>query len=73
MGDSTLYAVYRIGTCGGIGLPPGSVVVTDEALDGRQRPTLDTVRAHIFEIDIYVFGRLKKISVFSDRTTKPLP
>jgi len=34
---------FRIGTCGGIGLPPGSVVVTDEALDGRQRPTLDTI------------------------------
>jgi len=34
---------FRIGTCGGIGLPPGTVVVTDEALDGRLRPIHDTV------------------------------
>ena len=34
---------YRIGTCGGIGLPPGTVVVTEEAVDGRLRPFLDTV------------------------------
>jgi hypothetical protein len=33
----------RIGTCGGIGLPPGTVVVTDEAFDGLLRPVLDTV------------------------------
>ena len=33
----------RIGTCGGIGLPPGTVVVTEEALDGQLRPYLDTV------------------------------
>ena len=37
--------MLRIGTCGGIGLPPGSVVVTEEALDGRLRPTLDTVQS----------------------------
>ena len=35
---------YRIGTCGGIGLPPGTVVVTEEAVDGRVRPVLDTVQ-----------------------------
>ena len=33
----------RLGTCGGIGLPPGTVVVTKEALDGRLRPYLDTI------------------------------
>jgi len=33
----------RIGTCGGIGLPPGTVVVTEEALDGQLRPYLDTI------------------------------
>merc|ERR1712106_1213556 len=33
---------FRIGTCGGIGLPPGTVVVTEEAVDGRVRPVLDT-------------------------------
>merc|ERR1719347_598688 len=34
---------FRIGTCGGIGLPPGTVVVTEEAVDGRVRPFLDTI------------------------------
>merc|ERR1711962_1504359 len=34
---------FRIGTCGGIGLPPGTVVVTEEAVDGRIRPVLDTI------------------------------
>jgi len=33
----------RVGTCGGIGLDPGTVVVTEEAVDGRLRPVLDTV------------------------------
>ena len=33
----------RLGTCGGIDLPPGTVVVTKEALDGRLRPYLDTI------------------------------
>merc|ERR1712126_266668 len=34
---------FRIGTCGGIGLAPGTVVVTEEAVDGRFRPVLDTI------------------------------
>ena len=40
----------RIGTCGGIGLPPGTVVVTEEAVDGRVRPVLDTVGGSYFEL-----------------------
>ena len=32
-----------MGTCGGIGLKPGTVVVTEEAVDGTLRPYLDTV------------------------------
>ena len=40
---SKYFYLYRIGTCGGIGLPPGTVVVTEEAVDGRLRPFLDTV------------------------------
>ena len=34
---------FRIGTCGGIGLEPGTVVITEEAFDGQLRPLLDTV------------------------------
>ncbi|XP_062613616.1 uridine phosphorylase 1-like [Saccostrea cucullata] len=29
---------FRIGTCGGVGLEPGSVVVTDKAVDGEMNP-----------------------------------
>ena len=49
-------AQFRIGTCGGIGLPPGTVVVTEEAVDGRLRPFLDTVTV-IANITIFYFLR----------------
>ena len=29
---------FRIGTCGGINLPPGTVVVSEGALDGKLQP-----------------------------------
>lgn len=32
------FTFIRIGTSGGIGVPPGTVVVTTEALDGQLRP-----------------------------------
>jgi len=34
---------FRIGTCGGIGLEPGTVVVSEEAVDGRVRPVHETI------------------------------
>ena len=34
---------FRIGTCGGIGLDPGSVVVSTNVLDGRLQPYHETV------------------------------
>ena len=34
---------FRIGTCGGIGLNPGSVVVSTNVLDGRLQPYHETV------------------------------
>jgi len=33
----------RLGTCGGIGLTPGTVVVTEQAVDGRLQPYLETI------------------------------
>ncbi|KAG8221906.1 hypothetical protein J437_LFUL006725 [Ladona fulva] len=36
---------FRIGTCGGIGLEPGTVVISDEAVDGLLRPVLE--QAHL--------------------------
>jgi len=35
--------LFRIGTSGGIGLPPGSVVITEQALDCRLRPFYEMV------------------------------
>ena len=50
IGDFNVYQLIvlvmylqRMGTCGGIGLQPGTVVVTEEAVDGTLRPYLDTV------------------------------
>ena len=33
----------RIGTCGGLGLPPGSVVLTEESLNGALEPWHETI------------------------------
>ncbi|XP_048835716.1 uridine phosphorylase 2 [Brienomyrus brachyistius] len=35
--------LFRIGTSGGIGLPPGTVVITDEAVDSFFRPQFEQV------------------------------
>ena len=46
----------RIGTCGGIGLEPGSVVVTNEAVDGQLRPVSENVTTHFFYfLGIFIF------------------
>ena len=34
---------FRIGTCGGINLPPGTVVVSEGALDGKLQPVHENV------------------------------
>lgn len=34
---------FRLGTCGGIGLDGGQLVITDEAVDGLMRPYLELV------------------------------
>lgn len=33
----------RIGTCGGLGLPPGTVVLTEESLNGALEPWHETI------------------------------
>lgn len=33
----------RIGTCGGIGLEPGTVVITDDAVDGLLQSSYEVV------------------------------
>ena len=57
----------RIGTCGGIGLPPGTVVVTEEAVDGRLRPFLDTVA---FIVNIAVIQYLQRNYHLFVKTTR---
>ena len=34
---------FRLGTCGGIGLDGGQLVITNEAVDGLMRPFLELV------------------------------
>ena len=50
---------FRIGTCGGINLPPGTVVVSDGALDGQLKPVHDNVRTHWrfshYEIEYHIY------------------
>ena len=43
-----------MGTCGGIGLKPGTVVVTEEAVDGTLRPYLDTVLLSSSDISFWI-------------------
>ena len=35
---------FRLGTCGGIGLDGGQLVITNEAVDGLMRPFLELVK-----------------------------
>jgi uridine phosphorylase len=37
---------FRLGTCGGLGVEPGSVVVTTEALNGQLEPFYKMVRTY---------------------------
>ena len=34
---------FRLGTCGGIGIEGGNIVITEEAVDGMGRPFLELV------------------------------
>lgn len=38
---------FRLGTCGGIGLDGGQLVITDEAVDGMMRPFLELVNERV--------------------------
>lgn len=38
---------FRIGTCGGIGVDPGTVIITDQAVDGLLRPEYRQVRRFV--------------------------
>ena len=48
---------FRIGTCGGIGLDPGSVVVSTNVLDGRLQPYHETVGySQCYTLPFYEYG-----------------
>lgn len=38
---------FRIGTCGGIGVEGGTVVISEEAVDGMLQPCLELVRDRV--------------------------
>lgn len=43
---------FRIGTSGGIGLEGGTVVISDEAVDGQLRPYFELVRL-VLTMNVY--------------------
>lgn len=60
----------RLGTCGGVGIEGGTLVVSDEAVDGLLRNTYEMVRSeihksshlrHIFHIQLVRFEAEKQI------------
>jgi len=52
---------FRIGTCGGVGLDGGTVVISEEAVDGMLRPYLELVN----KITMLKFELLTKIELLS--------
>lgn len=47
----------RIGTCGGIGLEGGTVVISEEAVDGMLKPYYEVVRKYSIVLSIVSFYR----------------
>lgn len=46
---------FRIGTCGGIGYEGGTVVISEEAVDGALKNTLELVGWHRCFISSYIY------------------
>ena len=46
---------FRIGTCGGVGLTGGTVVITEEAVDGRLLPVHENVWCLLNYINIKTY------------------
>lgn len=45
---------FRIGTSGGIGMEGGTVIISDEAVDGTLQPQLELVCIKVFIIYLYL-------------------
>jgi uridine phosphorylase len=45
---------FRIGTCGGIGLEGGTVVISEDAVDGMMQPFLELVTVCFIGGSIYL-------------------
>ena len=58
---------FRLGTCGGIGLDGGQLVITDEAVDGMMRPYLELVN---FNLTFKEFNR--KLHSYSNYLLQPV-
>lgn len=61
---------FRIGTCGGVGVDPGTLIVTTEAVDGMFRPeyrqvikNADLSGPFVLKVGFY---SIVKIAIFSD-------
>ena len=47
---------FRLGTSGGLGLEPGSVVISQTAKDGLLRPYMEVVRFSFNGTSLYIFS-----------------
>jgi uridine phosphorylase len=45
---------FRIGTCGGVGIEPGTLVVTEEAVDGKFRPEYRQVLKFLVAVVLWI-------------------
>ncbi len=54
---------FRMGTCGGIGLKPGTLVVSEEAVDGMFRPQYRQVLFNYFQHFFHFFLYEEKYNV----------
>lgn len=53
----------RLGTCGGIGLEPGTIVITDEALNGAMEP---------YHTTIILGRRVNRTAIFNEEVNDKL-
>lgn len=57
---------FRIGTCGGLGVEPGTVVISDQAVDGLGNPYYSVVSVFF----LYSIGQCCQVTVFAARFGK---
>lgn len=63
---------FRIGTCGGIGLEGGTVVISEEAVDGMLKSYLELVRNFPEKNSVFLFLQHICSNIFSGKNFKKI-